>query len=77
MSDWRLVGEITSLMDTEAVSDNEWLPLQRLNTRAEKDLDAVRSGKLDPFPGDAGGVSGVIEISAPDQIFTREKWDTF
>jgi hypothetical protein len=77
MCDWRLVGEITSLMDTDASTQNEWLPLQKLNARAEKDLDLVRSGKLDPFPGDVGGVSGVIEVSAPDRIFTQDKWERF
>ena len=77
MCDWRLVGEITSLMDTEASSANEWLPLQKLNARAEKDLDMIRQGKLEPFPGYAAGVSGAIEVNAPERIFTSEKWDTF
>ena len=49
MAAWRSIGQITSLMSSEASSNNEWLPLQRLNSRAEKDLDAIRAGKLDPF----------------------------
>lgn len=76
MSAWRSVGEITSLMDTEASTGNEWLPLQRLNTRAEKDLDKVREGKLNPFPSDGGDDSG-IEVSAPERIFTSGKWSKF
>jgi len=76
MCDWRLVGEITSLMDTEASSANEWLPLQKLYLRAEKDLDKIREGKLNPFPSDGGDDSG-IEVSAPDRIFTADKWGKF
>jgi len=76
MVDWRLVGEITSLMDTEASSGNEWLPLQRLSTRAEKDLDAIRQGKLDPFPSRSESNDEVL-VSAPQQLFSPEKWRLF
>ena len=76
MCDWRLVGEITSLMDTEASSGNEWIPLQKLYLRSEKDLDKIREGKLNPFPSDGGDASG-IEVSAPDQIFTSEIWEKY
>jgi len=76
MTDWRLVGEITSLMDTEAPSGNEWLPLQRLYRRAEKDLDKIREGKLNPFPSAGGDDSGIM-VSAPDRIFTADKWRMF
>jgi len=76
MCDWRLVGEITSLMDTESSSGNEWIPLQKLYARAEKDLDKIREGKLNPFPSEGGDDSG-IEVSTPDKIFTRDKWGMF
>ena len=76
MAAWRCIGEITSLMDTEAASDNEWLPLQKLNTRAEKELDKIRDGKLNPVPDNSTDDCG-IEVSAPEPIFTREKWETF
>ena len=76
MCDWLLVGEITSLMATEGSTDNEWIPLQKLYLRAEKDLDKVREGKLNPFPSEGGDDSG-IEVSAPDQIFTSDKWGMF
>jgi hypothetical protein len=76
MCDWRLVGEITSLMDTEASSSNEWIPLQRLNSRAEKDLDAIRQGRLDPFPSRSGSNDEVL-VSAPDAIFTDDTWRKF
>lgn len=76
MAAWRSIGEITSLMDTEASSNNEWLPLQKLNSRAEKDLDMIRAGKLDPFPGSTGE-AGDILVSAPEVIFSSEKWEKF
>ncbi len=72
---WRSIGEITSLMSSEASSNNEWLPLQRLNTRAEKDLDSIRSGKLDPFPEAAG--DGGISVTAPAAMFGNSVWEKF
>lgn len=77
MSDWRLVGEITSLMDTQASSGNEWLPLQGLYRRAEKDLDKIRTGKLNPFPSSVPGENSGIVVSTPDRIFTSDKWGKF
>lgn len=78
MTCWRLVGKITSLMDTGAISDNEWFPLQKLNARAEKDLVLIRGGKLDPFPAEEGaGGTGGIEIHSLDRIFTRERLEMF
>lgn len=76
MCDWLLVGEITSLMASEGSVDNEWIPLQKLYLRAEKDLDKIREGKLNPFPSE-GGDDSSIEVSAPDQIFTSDKWKCF
>ena len=74
LSAWRCVGEITSLMSTEAASQNDWLPLQRLTTHAEKDLRDIRDGKLDPVPAlssvETGG--GDIQISAPARMFTDD-----
>lgn len=74
MAAWRVVGQITSLMDTEASSSNEWLPLQRLNSRAEKDLDAIRAGRLNPFPD---AVSDSIVVDAPKPIFSHHEWRKF
>lgn len=76
MSAWRSIGEITSLMDTEASSANEWLPLQRLNTRSENQLDKIRDGKLNPVPENTTEDCG-IEVSAPPAIFSHEKWEKF
>lgn len=75
MAGWRSIGEITSLMDSEASSGNEWLPLQRLNTRSEKDLEQIRAGKLDPFPGadDGPGITVVTQA----KIFGADLWETF
>jgi phage gp36-like protein len=74
---WRLVGEITTLMDTEASSGNEWIPLQTLYKQAVKDLEAIREGKpgygLDDKEPEAGGV----DVLAPDRMFTEEMWSKF
>jgi hypothetical protein len=75
MAAYRSIGGITSVISTEASSGNEWIPLQRLNTRAEKDLDLVRAGKLDPFPTESSG--GGISVKAPKPIFTGHLWDRF
>ena len=76
MTAWRCVGGITSLMDTEASSDNEWLLLQKLYNRSEKDLDKIRAGNLDPWPVRNDPDSG-ISISAPKPIFGPDTWETF
>ena len=75
----RCIGEITSLMSSESSSNNEWLPLQKLNTRAEKDLDSVRDGKLDPFPDATVSTSGDIgiSVSAPPSMFGNKAWERF
>jgi phage gp36-like protein len=74
---WRLVGEITSLMDTEASSGNEWVPLQGLYRQALKDLDSIREGKpgygLDDRAPEAGGV----DVAAQDRMFTEDLWGKF
>ena len=74
---YRCVGDITSLMDSEAGSGNEWIPLQRQFDLAQKDLDKIRSGNLDPFPAsdDAGDIG--ISVSAPTPKFGAELWEKF
>lgn len=72
---YRSIGGITSVISTEASSNNEWIPLQRLNTRAEKDLDLVRAGKLDPFPTVSSG--GGISVMAPKPLFGEKIWNLF
>jgi phage gp36-like protein len=47
MASYRIVGAITSVMASEGGSNNEWIPLQTQYKQAVKDLEAVRSGKLD------------------------------
>lgn len=46
MTAYRIAGVITA-MDTEAGSGNEWIALQRLFAQSEKELAAIRLGKLD------------------------------
>ncbi|VFQ45960.1 hypothetical protein [Desulfoluna butyratoxydans] len=50
LSAWRTVAAVTTLVTSEADTDNEWLPLLHERNRAESDLAAIREGKLDPFP---------------------------
>lgn len=45
ISAYRVVGGITSLMDTEASSDNEWLPLQKQWRYCTGMLESIVSGK--------------------------------
>ena len=76
MTAYRCVGDITTLMDSEASSGNEWLPLQRLYEKSEKDLDKIREGRLDPYPGSTNADTG-ISVSAPAAIFGPSVWENF
>jgi len=76
MTAYRCVGDITTLMDTEASSGNEWIPLQRMFEKSEKDLDKIREGRLDPYPGSVSGDTG-ISVSAPAAIFGPSTWENF
>jgi len=42
---WRVVGAITSLMDTEAASDNQWIPIQKQYNRAWDLLEDLAAGR--------------------------------
>lgn len=46
VSAWRVVGAITSLMDTESASDNQWLPIQTQYKRAWELLEELAKGKI-------------------------------
>lgn len=41
---WRVVGAITSLMDSEASSDNQWIPIQKQYDQAWKLLNELADG---------------------------------
>jgi hypothetical protein len=73
---YRCVGNITSLVDTAAGSNNEWLPLQRLFDKSQRDLEQIRAGRLMPFPDQDAGDSGV-SVSAPAPMFGPDKWEDF
>jgi len=51
---WRVVGAITSLMDTEAATDNQWLPIQTQYKRAWALLEDYAKGRL-KLPAADGG----------------------
>lgn len=74
---WRLVGEITTLMDTEASSGNEWLPLQTLYRQALKDLDAIREGKPGYGLDDSAPEAGGIDVRESERLFTDDLWSKF
>lgn len=46
LASYRIVGGITSVISSEAGSNNEWIPLQTQYKQAVKDLEAVRTGSL-------------------------------
>ncbi|MEG6551881.1 phage protein Gp36 family protein [Desulfocurvibacter africanus] len=75
---YRAVGAITTLMESEGSSGNEWLPLQTQYRQAIKDLEAIRDNRLvlfpevEPKPADAG-----VEVHAPRALFGSETWRRF
>ncbi len=75
MAAWRVVGNLTSLVETEASTENEWLPLQRQLSQAQKDLEAIREGKilLDCADADGGGIA----VVAPALRFGPDSWGRF
>lgn len=46
MTAYRVVGGITSLMNSEGGSNNDWIPLQTQYKQAVKDLESIRDAKL-------------------------------
>lgn len=72
---YRCVGDITTLMDTEASSGNEWIPLQKQFDCAQKELSQIREGKLDPWPCEAEDAG--ISVAAPMPIFGKQMWEKF
>jgi len=43
---YRVVGGITSLMNSEGGNNNDWIPLQTQYKQAVKDLEAIREARL-------------------------------
>lgn len=75
---FRVVGAVTSVMRTEATSDNSWLPLQTLHKQALKELEAITTGDLDlgleligakPADQDCG-----LTASSSQQLFPEGFW---
>ena len=79
LSAWRCIAEITSLMDTEASSNNQWLPLQKLASQSEKDLGLIRAGKLSPGiePDEETVADSGITVVAPKPLFDASMWEKF
>jgi len=73
---WRVVGGITSLMDTEAASDNQWLPIQNQYKRAWDLLEQLAAGKikLGLEDGDPDREKAHVAVVAPKPIFDLSKY---
>ncbi len=48
---YRVIGSVTSLVDNESSTDNQFVYLQGEYKRALKLLESIRDGKIDLFPG--------------------------
>lgn len=80
MAAYRAVGSITSLMQSEGGSANEWLPLQSMHKQALKDLADIRAGKIDLGLEELGEVSVEADstlVSGPVRIFDDATWGKF
>ena len=73
---WRVVGAITSLMDTEAASDNQWLPIQNQYKRAWDMLQALAEGKvkLGLEAGDPDREKPHAAVVAPEPLIDLSKF---
>ena len=79
---YRALGDITSLVATEAGSDNEFLFIQREASKAARDLADLRAGKLDALLIEAGAEtpaadSGSMRVLAPPPLFGPGVWEKF
>ena len=74
---WRVVGAITSLMDTEASSDNQWLPIQKQYNRAWDLLEQLAAGRIKLGQADEGDPDREkphAAVVAPKPIFDLSKF---
>lgn len=74
---YRIVGQITTLVTTEASSANEWIPLQQQYKQAMAELADIRAGKLTGL-GIEDGLDGpaIVASSAP-ALFDDARWGRF
>lgn len=74
------LGAITSLITDATVSGNEFLFLQEKAKQARKDLELIRSGKMDIGLKQLGAKPvdpGKIQVSAPDKVFSDSVMEKF
>ena len=75
---WRVVGAITSLIDTEAASDNQWLPIQKQYERAWDLLEGLATGKmklgLEEEPGDPDREAAHAAVVSPGNYFDLSRF---
>ncbi|MDR1397173.1 MAG: DUF1320 domain-containing protein [Desulfarculales bacterium] len=73
LTSYRCLGAITSLMNTEAMSDNDLIYIQSEAKRAYKELEDIAGGRLtlDMEDENAGGNQPIQAISPP-RVFGPE-----
>lgn len=72
LASYRSIGAITSLMDTDAGSDNQFLYIQDMVRQARKELELVRDGKIDlglSLLGEEEVSPGGISVKSPKKHY--------
>lgn len=72
---YRSIGAITSLMSTEAASNNQFIYIQNQNKAAEKSLIDIRKGDVDLGLLQLGAPvvdDGEMEVIVPPKIFSDD-----
>lgn len=75
MAAYRVLGSLTSLVRTEAASENEFLYLQGEYKRAGRTLEDIRDGKIALFPGTDDKVrqdDTTFHVATPVRKFTDD-----
>ncbi len=77
---YRCLGAITSLMDTEAQANNEFIFIQGQAKQAQKDLEAIRDGKVDLELERLGAEEAKpreMEVITRPKMFGPDTWEKF
>lgn len=77
LSAYRIVGALTSLMDTEASNDNQWIPLQKQWQKAMQLLDQLATPGSNvrlPYPAEETADSGSMAFVPSSLSIDMEGW---
>lgn len=72
---YRVIGAVTSLLN-----EAEFMYIRDMATQARKDLDLIRTGKMDlglEVLGEEPVAPGNILVSTPDKTFNDDLWSKF